>query len=203
MTRTSVFLVIACGVALNTACGGSETNNGTTGGDASAAPESDANAGIDAETAPTTDSMPPQQANEAGAISISCMSAQTCGRNQACCASITNSGVTVACASRCSGNQFQLCTATSECPAGEQCTASGFGASYCAAARAVADAGTRVTRDAGAVEDGGSADATPASDAAAVDGGPSDGGTGDGALDDASGNAGDGGDGGAIDSGSD
>ncbi len=187
MTRANAFFVVSV-VALAAACGGSVTSpNGDTSGDDGGDLGSDASPVADAGPKPVEDATAPQQADASGLV-IMCTSARSCSHNQVCCAAISATGATVACANQCTGAQFQLCASDSECPRGT-CTASQFGASYCTASAPAVDAGaSRVDAGKGG-EDGGSTDGGPADggpkDGGPTDGGPKDGSSGDGGVADA------------------
>lgn len=183
MTRRTMSLLATCSIALATACGGTEINEspGDSGEEAGAlSPESGVT--VDAEAPSATDATV-STAPDAGGFNISCMSAQNCARNQVCCAALSTTGVTVACANRCAGTQYQLCMSDSECPTGEACMASRYGASYCAAAPRTADAGARRTVDAGLLRDAGPSNDAESTDAGSLDGGSGDDGSTDAPVD--------------------
>jgi len=147
-----LLFVGSCVAAFAVACGGSSTSEpaddagggldssgGSSSGSSSGSTSGSSSGGLDATT-------PPGQ---------TCASAQDCTNpGDVCCISFgmgggMGGGATSACAASCMG--VQLCTSSTECPAGDQCA--GFGGMmgammFCRPQRG--DAGVRTGRDGGA-----------------------------------------------------
>jgi hypothetical protein len=166
MKSARVLSSIAIGAALAAACGGVSTvGNQLAGGDGGPTEESESGAEPRSDA---TAAQPDAGTPGTPAINVSCQGAQSCPRSQVCCASLSLSGIDVACANACAGGSFQVCQTNAECTtSGEVCAASPLGTGgVCTAAR---DAGLRGPIDSGAVEDGNAHDSSVAADGNAPD----------------------------------
>jgi hypothetical protein len=204
MRRASIFILLSCGAALVGACGGSastdqvDTRDG--GGDGGDGGESKLDASVtDAsklDAAMSFDATTMTK-SDASLLTVSCLNALTCPRQEVCCANIALTGIDITCETQCAEFALQLCASAAECPIGRVCMTSPLGiGSYCTRPT---DAGARTPVDSGSVE-GGPVEGGPV-EGGPVDSGPKDGGPKDGGTPDATSSDGGPGDSGSVDTG--
>jgi hypothetical protein len=187
MRRASIFIVLSCCAGLAGACGGSaatdQTDTHEDGGGDGGESKLDSSVTVDAsklDAAMTVDATTMAK-SDASLLTVSCLNALTCPRQEVCCANIALTGIDITCEAQCAEFALQLCASAAECPIGRVCMTSPLGiGSYCTRPT---DAGVRIPIDSGSA-DSGPADSGPA-DSGPKDGGSKDGGPADSGKPDA------------------